>query len=363
MQKTVKAAVMEEPGKVSIQEFNLPNLDSKSALLKVEMVGVCGTDSSLYHGKLAGVPYPIIPGHEVVGFLQEAGDDFCQRHQVKNGDRVVIESICGCGECFYCQRGESRFCSQAIYFGIFKSCNEWPYLWGGYAEYMILPINSNVHKLPSNISPEVGVLICAVLGNTVRWLRTVGNVSIGETVVILGPGQQGLSAVVTAKECGANNIVVLGLGKDQKRLEVARKLGATLTVNIEKEDPVDIIASITKGRMADLVMDASGSPKGMYRASKLVKKLGRIVTPGLYGSTQEVSLILDDLIWKEVTIYGVVGQDYMSVEAAISIASRNRYPLEEIITHRFSLNETQQALKVAGREISNEDPIKVVIIP
>jgi alcohol dehydrogenase len=132
-----------------------------------------------------------------------------------------------------------------------------------------------VHKTGEEISPEVGVLICAVSGNAVRWLRQLGGVFLGDCVVIVGPGQQGLAGAVVASECGAEPVIVVGLSRDKRRVAMARELGAHLTVEAEKEDAFQVVRHATKGRMAKLVMDVSGSEAGARMALELAGKRAR----------------------------------------------------------------------------------------
>ena len=122
-----------------------------------------------------------------------------------------------------------------------------------------------VHKISDALPSEEAVFICAVLGNAIRWLRNLGGVSIGNTVVIEGPGLQGLAGVIVAKESGADPIIVTGLGRDGKRFELAREFGATHCLNIELQDPVEAVREITHGAMADVVMDVTGNPEGVQK--------------------------------------------------------------------------------------------------
>jgi alcohol dehydrogenase len=201
------------------------------------------------------------------------------------------------------------------------------------------------------------------VGNAVRWLRQVGGVSIGHTVVIEGPGQQGLAAVAVAKESGAGNIIVTGITKDQRRLEMAKLLGADYCIDILKTDPVKGVKEITSGEMADVVMDVTGKPEGAVTAVNLVKKGGTIVLPGLYGTTQEVPLLLDRVVLEEIRLQGVFSHDLTAVDPAIKLVESRRYPLEKMVTHKFSLRDAEKAVQTAGGEIKGADPIKVVIVP
>jgi alcohol dehydrogenase len=220
-----------------------------------------------------------------------------------------------------------------------------------------------VHKIGENISPEVGVLIGAVLGNAVRWLRIIGNVSIGQTVVIVGPGQQGMAGVMVAKESGAEPIIVIGLSKDKKRLEMARRFGSDIVINAENEDPVKVISHETNGTMADLVMDVTGHPSGASMAMTLAGTGATIILPGLYGPNTEVPLLLDKAVLKELKLLGVFSHDFPAVDAAIKIARRGKYPLSEMISHRFPLEKAEDAIRLVGGEVEGETPLKVVLDP
>ncbi len=363
--KTSRAMVLEAPGRMVLREFPLPQIGSEEGLLRVEMAGVCGSDVGMYRGKAGRVsrPYPIIMGHEIIGTIAEIGKETSKRRGLKEGDRAIVEYAFGCGQCFYCMKGDYIHCESFFTYGSMISCKELPHLWGAYSEYLYLPPRARVHKVEKDLRPEIGVLICAVLGNGIRWLQMIGGISAGVTVVIEGPGQQGLAGVVVAKEAGAGKIIITGMSKDRKRLEMAKTFGADVTIDVEKVDPVRAVSEITQGRMADVVMDVTGKPRGAVTAIDLVKKKGTVIIPGLYGMDREVPLVLDKIVYKEVRLQGVFSHDSESVIPAIHLAESGKYPLEMMVTHRFPLEEAEQAVKVAGGEIEGEDPIKVVILP
>jgi threonine dehydrogenase-like Zn-dependent dehydrogenase len=194
-------------------------------------------------------------------------------------------------------------------------------------------------------------------------MRHVGGVSIGDTVVIEGPGQQGLAGIVAAKHSGAGKIIVTGITKDQRRFEMAKLLGADYCIDVFKTDPVKEIKEITAGMMADVVMDVTGKPEGAKTAINLVKKGGMVVLPGLYGSTNEVPLLLDKVVLEEIRLQGVFSHDITTVDPAIKLVESRKYPLERMVTHKFALKDAEMAVQTAGGEIEGEDPIKVAIIP
>jgi alcohol dehydrogenase len=363
--KTSRAVVLEAPGKMVLKEFPLPAIGPEEGLLRVEMVGVCGSDVGMYHGKAtrAPRPYPIIMGHEILGTIVEIGDEASRKHHVKAGDRVIVEYAFGCGRCFHCMNGDYIHCESYFNYGSMISCKDPPHLWGAYSEYLYLPPRAMIHPVRRDLAPEVGVLICAVLGNAIRWVQMIGGASRGDTVVIQGPGQQGLAGVIAAREAGAERIIVTGTTRDSARFELARIFGADEAINVEKTNPVEAVKELTQGRMADLVMDVTGSPRGPVSAIDLVKKRGTVILPGLYGMDKEIPLVLDKIIYKEVRIQGVFSHDFRSVAPAIELAESGKYPLEKMVTHRFSLEDAEKAVKTAAGEIEGEDPIKVVIVP
>lgn len=360
-----RSMVLEGPGKMSLQTFDIPKIGPEDALMKVEMVGVCGSDVGMYHGKEVWKPrpFPIIMGHEMVGEIAEIGELASQYHGVKKGDRVIVEYAIGCGRCEYCRKGYYVQCESQLCYGSLVSCKTPPHLWGAYGEYMYIHPRSVVHKISDLIQPEVAILLTAVLGNAIRWLRIKGGVSIGDTVVILGPGQQGLAGVAVAHASGASNIVVVGTSDDEARMELAREYGATYCCNIEKDDPVQIVRDITAGKMANIVMEVTGNPKGLIASFDLVGKRGTIVMPGLYGLNTPIPLMMDRVIFKEVTILGVFTHDITGVIPAIKLAESKRYAFEKMVTHRFPLDQAEEAVKTAAREVAGENPIKVVIVP
>jgi alcohol dehydrogenase len=363
--KTCRAMVLEGPRKMVLREFPLPEIGPEEALLRVEMVGVCGSDVGMYKVKTARAhrPYPIIMGHEIFGKIAAIGEEASKRRSLTVGDCVIVEYAFGCGECFYCKRGDYIHCELSYTYGSTISCKDPPHLWGAYSEYLYLPPRAMIHKVKDNLRPEVGVLICAVLGNGIRWLQTIGGVKRGDVVIIQGPGQQGLAGVIVAKEAQAAKVIVTGMTKDRARFELAKTFGADEIINLERVNSVETVKEMTQGMMADLVMDVTGNPQGVMTAIDLVKKRGTVILPGLYGMDKEIPLILDKIVFKEIRMQGVFSHDSRSVIPAIHLAESGRYPLEKMVTHRFTLEEAEKAVQMAAGEIEGDEPIKVVIVP
>jgi alcohol dehydrogenase len=363
--KKTRALVLKGPRQLEMQEFPLPEVGEEDGILKLELIGVCGSDPGIYSGKSGAAPrpYPIILGHEIVGRVAKMGRSARKRLGITEGDRVVIEYAFGCGRCRACLAGRYTVCERSYNYGSMISCKEPPHLFGAYADYLYIHPRAMVHKIGDDLSPELGVLICAVMGNAVRWLRHVGNVSLGQPVVSIGPGQQGLAATAVARESGAEPILVVGLSKDKKRLEMARRFGADILINAEEEDPVEVVYQATDGKMADLIMDVSGHPAGAATALSVGGTGATVVLPGLYGAKTQVPLLMDQVVRKEMKVFGVYSQDFRAVEPAIKLAKKGKYPFSALITHRFPLEKAEEAIKLVGGEAEGEAPLKVVLDP
>ena len=150
MSKKVRAAVVEGKERMAIREFDRPMIKEDDALLKVEMAGVCGTDPGVYSDKIKFTDFPIILGHEILGWIDEIGDVAAERWKIKRGDRVVVESMIRCGYCPKCVSGDYRFCEKHLAYGTWVSSSVPPHLWGAYAEYLYLPPDKGTPQYESS---------------------------------------------------------------------------------------------------------------------------------------------------------------------------------------------------------------------
>lgn len=364
MKPTSRAMVLTAPRTLELQTFELPETGEDDGLIKVECVGVCGSDPAIFGGRptRGPRPYPIILGHEVVGRIHRIGNAAKARLGVAQGDRVVLEYAFGCGACDFCLAGSYTLCEKNYTYGSMISCQDPPHLFGGYGDYVYIHPRAMVHKIGNDIPPEICVLICAILGNGIRWLRHIGGVSIGDAVAIVGPGLQGLAATAVAKTAGAGPIMVAGLGRDRARLEMARRFGADAVIDIEATDPVSVVKDLTGGRMATVVMDVTGSPAGAALALSLAGKKAAVVLPGLYKE-KSVPLDLNRAVVNEMRLLGAFSHDFKAVRAAIKMIRENRFPFADLISHRFPLAEAQKALDLVGGKVGGEMPLKVILDP
>jgi alcohol dehydrogenase len=357
-----RAMVLEGPEKLVPAEFEIPGLREDDGLLQVEMAGICHTDVEMFRGRTT-YALPIIPGHEIVGRIAAVGPVAAARWGVKEGDRVAVESIVRCGFCRNCIIGRYKYCSEVKVYGTFTSCDVPPHLWGSYSEYLYLAPGAIVHRVPDDMSPEIATLLTVAIANGIQWTVVKGQVRLGSVVVVQGVGPIGLSAIAAAHAAGAALIVATGIGADGPRLDLAREFGADLTVDVEAEDPIEVVREATGGLLADVVLDTTGHGGAIVTSTKLVRPGGTVVNAGLTGDKTETPIALDGLMHPEIRLQHVFTYEYPAVRAALALVAKNRYPFERLITHHFPLERAEDAIRMAGREVPGADPIKVAIVP
>lgn len=343
------AAVVTSPGVVEIQQFTVPAVSEDDAIVRIEASGICGTDYEMFSGDLA-TPYPIILGHEPLGIIQEIGPEASRRWGVSEGDRVAIYTSYRCGRCDACVGTNSELCPNKGKFG-FTTAGRPPALWGGNAELMYLPPGSVVYPIEKSLPSELAVLFNPLAG-AFNWAVDAPGLQRGDSIAILGPGQRGLCSIIAAREAGASKVIITGIGRDDHKLALARDLGANLTINVEQDDPVSMVMEATNGVGVDVVLDVSAySVDPVVQAVRMVKKQGTVILAGLKGRRPLVGFSTDEIVWKQVTMKGVLSVTFSSFERAIEIIQSRRYPLEKLHTHSFPVEETETALKTLSGEV------------
>ena len=219
---TTLAAVKVEPRKAEIQEIDVPDIDYNSALMKVEAAGMCGSYGYFTGAGRGGAPVPGMNAHENAGVIVKAGQGFLDRHGIEEGELVALEEYLPCGHCEWCRKGEFRHC----WFTDTHNNPNPSRLAGGFRQYLYLPPNVVLHKLPQTMTADEAALALPV-GNGVQWACKEGEAGPGKTIVVQGPGSKGLGSTLAAKKFGAT-VIVTGLSKDTARLEAAKRLGAGL---------------------------------------------------------------------------------------------------------------------------------------
>lgn len=356
MTETAFAAVHVGPGEFEVREFPLPSeIPDDAALLKIEACGICGSD-------LSGLrpPRPVtagmlsaggdhIMGHENLGIIARIGKAAAAKWKVQEGDRIALEEYVPCGHCSYCRSGDYRFCGTRggeIRYGN-APLSLWPSLWGGYSQYLYVHPNAVVHKVPNNI-PAAHAAAFLPFGNGVEWAYLYPDLRLGESIWIQGPGQQGLAGVIAAKAAGASRIIVSGLSQDKRRLEVAKMLGADVTIDVETDpDPAKTVLDATGGEGVNVVVNVTGGGKGLVDQAVQVanKRKCAIVLAAAGHETLDVG----SLPRKQITLIQAHGHSYRAVELAIDFIASGKLPMEEIATHTFPLSRAREALDaVAG---------------
>jgi threonine dehydrogenase-like Zn-dependent dehydrogenase len=348
------AALKVAPATTELREFDVPDVPPDAALLKVEVAGVCGTDVSQYTLPLRGAP--LIMGHENVGYLAKVGREFARHKAFKEGDLVFLEHYLPCGHCEWDHMGEYRHCAatewfydpRAIRYG-YTPIDIEPALWGGFSHYVYLPLNAVLHRVPEGLSPEAAGL-ATPMSNGVQWTVLDGGVGYGSTVLIQGPGQQGLCCVMAAKQAGADRIIVTGTSKDARRLEVAGTLGANAVIDVQKEDALERILAVTGGRGVDVVVDCTsgaGSAAVLLGIEATKRRGGTMVAQG-EGNATFPDFPIGRLTRKGMTLKSARGHSYRAVELGLQHLASRRFPLELLTTHRFGLGEVDYAIKSVG---------------
>ena len=356
----VRAMLMDQPRKMAEKGFKRPQIGADDGLLRVEMAGVCGTDLKIFHGGYGGnINYPLIPGHEICGVIEELGEVASQRWGVKVGDRVAVDAFIACGHCRACLSGNSRYCSVMGDYGVSMSADLAPHLWGGFSELLYLAPGAQIHKLPDSCSLELGILVPAVVSNALRWVGEAGGVTVGTRVLIQGPGPIGLASVVVARALGASTVVVSGLPTDTKRMQMASKLGADHCL-IAGPDLESDVLSLTDGEGVDVIIESSGSVQAIAQTPHLVKRMGTIVLTGLSGGRTS-ALPGDILALKEITIKGVFSHETVSVRQALDFVGRHPGVFDDFVTHRYGLQNTVDAIEIIGA--ADADLVKSVVVP
>jgi threonine dehydrogenase-like Zn-dependent dehydrogenase len=361
----VLAAVRTGPQKTEFREFDLPEIPEDAALLRMEVAGICGTDVKFY--AKPPIDDPVVMGHENIGVIAKAGRTFQKRRGLREGDRVFPEHYVGCMHCAHCHRGDYRLCiatdwrknPEGIRFG-YTSARRAPHLWGGFAQYMYLPWNAVLHKVPDGLSPERAGVVTP-MANGIQWALFDCGVGYESRVLVQGPGQQGLSQVVACKQAGASLIIVTGTAKDAKRLEVAKQLGADHVINVDEADPLERIAAITAGEGVDVALDCTagaGTVPVLLGIEALKRKGGTLLVQG--DVAEFPNFPLGKIANKYITIKAARGHNYASCELALQQLTSDRFPLDLLTTHRFGLNDTDAAIKAVG---GSGEVIHVSLLP
>jgi L-iditol 2-dehydrogenase len=334
-------------GNLELRDIEVPKPKRNEVLIEVAAAGICGTDIHIKHDQAFYTP-PVVLGHEYSGKVVEVGEDV---KSVESGQRVVSPATAFCGKCFQCKTGHMNRCTAPDKKILGTSGAN-----GAFAKYLVVP-DYIVHQVPKGVSLEEAAL-AEPLACVVHSVLDKTPICPGDTVVVQGPGTMGLMAVELAQSMGAGKIIVTGVTADQWRFEIASKLGADLTIDVQAEsDPVSIIMKETDGRGADAVIEASGACVACTQALDFVKVAGHVTLLGVRG--QPANIDLDPIITKELTMSGTWGTLPSSWVTTLRLMALEKFDVKPLISHRialsewekgFELMESQKALKVLFKE-------------
>ncbi|MEX2246855.1 MAG: zinc-binding dehydrogenase [Dehalococcoidia bacterium] len=361
-----RAIVQHGPRDLRAERFPLPTIARDDALLRIEACGICGSDYEQYEGALP-VRFPVIPGHEPLGVIEEIGEDAARRWRVRKGDRVAVEALLACGFCRECVQGRFGQCRGTGRGGLsafgYRPVSEPPALWGGFAEYLYLPPHARLHPMSKDVPAELAVLFNPI-GAGFRWCVDVPKLRVGESVAVLGPGQRGLACVIAAREAGAGMVAVTGLSRDEHKLALAREFGADATIVVEREDVVTRVRELTGGAGADVVVDVTAyAVEAVTQAVDLARRGGRVVLGGTKGPKPVPDFLSDRVVTKELTIYGVLGVDWPAYDAAVRLIEKGTYPLAKMHTHTLPLDDAERGLALLAGNVPGEHAVHVALIP
>lgn len=355
--ETMQAVLCHGPRDYRLETLPVPTRGDGEVLLRVEAVGICASDLKCYHGaakfwgdenRPAWAETQAVPGHEITGRVVELDDAARGRWGIEVDDRVVVEQIVPCWDCRYCDTGNYHMCQVHNMYG-FKRANP-----GGMAEYMVLSTGSLVHKISKDIPPAHAAfaepLSCAL--HAVERAQ----ITFADVVVVAGCGPIGLGMIAGAAAKFPAQIVALDM--DPRKLELARRTGATVAINIAEEDAVARVKEMTGGYGADVYLEGTGHPSAVLQGLNLLRKLGRFVEYSVFKDDVSVdwSIISDD---KELDVLGAhLGPGCWP--AAIRLIESGRLPLADICTHQLPLGKFQEGLDLVA---AGKESIKVSLIP
>ena len=351
--KNMNAVLTYGPGDQRYESVEQPTPGPEEILIRVKRVGMGINDPAIFHGDWPiKHERPVVAGHEFTGLVETLGNGAAERHHVALGDAVVAEQVVSCRECYYCQRGWYNLCTEPQFFGL--------NLDGSWSEYMIFPANAVVHKLPPEISSSAAI----ALESTACGIYTIerGNLTLGETVVVLGGGFLGLIMVQVACLKGAG--LVIYCEDDDHRLQVGKNLGAQVILNTRKDDVVDEVLKLTSGLGCDLVVD-HGETEAIELGSRLLRKRGRFVVGAAYANTSAPKIDFNAICnQKELTFIGRTMSGGVGANAfalAIEKVRCGSIDLDSIVTHNIPLQDFRQALNIVVKRL--EHSIKVSMTP
>ncbi|WP_327365847.1 zinc-binding dehydrogenase [Streptomyces sp. NBC_01217] len=362
--RNVKRAVLVKPGSpLEIWERPTPSASGREVIVSVEMAGVCGTDHHLQSGDIE-LPNPMVLGHEAIGRIAELGSEVttdAAGEPVQVGDLVYWQPLRPCYSCYACTiLGDVSQCPNLVTFQLHQHADKPPV--GAYTQYAWLPDRTAFFKVPADVPAEALIAFGCAMPTVLHALDRLGGIQYGQNVVVQGSGPVGLAATLLAHLAGAGSITVLGA--PPQRLEMAKRLGATTTIDVtstNEQERAATVKEITDGRGADVVIEAAGRIPAFTEGLPLVASNGKYVIIGLWGTPGTSPVEPRYLNNHNISVTGSNLTKPRHIYETVQVVRKHhrRFPLAEMVTHRFPLEQAQDALDAVGRG----ETLKAVIVP
>jgi alcohol dehydrogenase len=362
----VRALVLEEPRRLEARRLPVPEIGNDDGLLRVEACGLCGTDHEQFTGGIR-VAGPFVPGHEIVGVVEEVGGRAAERWGVAAGDRVAVVPFQACRACAPCLAGDHRHCRRyglREFYGAIP-VERAPGLWGGYAEAAYLGPDALLLPVPERLDPVLATVFNP-LGAGIQWAAELPGTQPGAVVAVLGPGIRGLCAAAAAKDAGARFVLVTGLGpRDAERLALAPRFGADLAIDVARSDPVRELRNATGGRGADVVVDVTANaPAAFGQAIDLARSGGTVVVAGMRSFAPVDGFVPDMIVAKELRVLGALGVDAAAYRAAFALLVAGPWPFADLPRRCVGFDGATDLLaSMAGEPGAAPPPVHGVFVP
>jgi threonine dehydrogenase-like Zn-dependent dehydrogenase len=344
MGETCRAAVFLGDGRYEVRDFPVPTPPPGGAVLQVEAVGLCGSDVAQFHGielVPGGSAFPVVPGHETVGRVVALAPDATLG--VAEGDRVAVDEILSIAP------------AMRIYgYSDMTGAGEVG-LWGGYGEYMELFAGTRLHRLPDDV-PAAELTVFEPLANAVNWVSIAG-VQEGDTVVVQGPGHQGLAVLEAVLARKPSKVVVTGTAADELRLSAARDIGASSTV--DSSEAVAAVRDLTAGAGADVVFDVATAVQTVPLSLDLVRFQGTVLLAGLKHFAEVPGLITDKIVVNGLRVLGGSGFTPDSMAAAVELLRSGEVRTDVMRGEVFGLDGIEDAMALLARTDPTTDAVRV----
>ena len=344
----MRALVYHGPGEKAWQEMPKPGVvDDTDAIVRVDVVTICGTDLHILKGDVPAVTDGRILGHEAVGTVDAVGSGV---KTVKVGDRVLVSCISSCATCRYCREGRYGQCLGGGGWILGHKID------GTQAEYVRVPFaDTSTYQVPAGVSDEDILMLADILPTGYEVGVLNGGVRPADVVAVVGSGPIGLSAIMGARMFSPSHVIAIDLA--DSRLEAAKRFGADVMVNNSRQDPADVVRSMTDGLGADVTIEAVGVPASFELAVQLARPGGRIANIGVHG--EPAMLHLEEQWIRDITITsGLV--DAYSTATLLRLLATHQIDASRFITHHFALDDFVEAYDVF-RRASETGALKVVL--